>query len=84
MTAAGPFETEQQARDIPAVQAVYEAFRADPGVGKMTPHNLAMLEQACAAAGVDLGAFDRRVLVWLSGWEPGRVRGGRRADYPCA
>ena len=21
-------------------------------------------------AGVELGAFDRRVLAWLSGWEP--------------
>ena len=70
MNAAGPFGTEQQARETDAVQAVCEAFRADPGVGKMTPHNLAMLEQARAAAGADLGAFDRRVLVWLSGWEP--------------
>ena len=70
MNAAGPFGTEQQARETDAVQAVCEAFRADPGVGKMAPHNLAMLEQACAAAWVELGAFDRRVLAWLSGWEP--------------
>jgi hypothetical protein len=70
VNAAGPFGTEQQARETDAVQAVCEAFRADPGVGKMAPHNLAMLEQACAAAGVELGAFDRRVLAWLSGWEP--------------
>lgn len=70
MTAAGPFETEQQARDTPAVQAVNEAFTANPGVGRMAPHNRRMLDQACAAAGVELGAFDRRVLAWLAGWEP--------------
>ena len=70
MNAAGPFGTEQQARETDAVQAVCEAFRADPGVGKMAPHTLRMLDEACAAAGVGLGAFDRRVLAWLSGWEP--------------
>ena len=66
----GPLETERQARELPAVRAVYAAFRADPGVGKMTPHNLAMLEGACEAAGVGLGAYDRRILAWLAGFEP--------------
>jgi hypothetical protein len=65
----GPFETEDQAR-TPAVLAVYEAFDADPGVGKMAPHNLAMLTSACQAAGVALGAYDARVLAWLGSWEP--------------
>ena len=66
----GPFETQREALDLPAVQAIYEAFRADPGVGRMAPHSLRMLEEACAAAGVGLGAYDRRVLAWLAGWEP--------------
>jgi hypothetical protein len=66
----GPFETEQQARQLPAVQAVYEAFRADPGLGKMTPQTHEMLIAACAAAGVELGAYDRHILAWLAGWEP--------------
>jgi hypothetical protein len=66
----GPFESEQEARDLPAVQAVYEAFRADPGTGKMAPHNLAMLQDAAATAGVQLGAYDRRILAWLAGFEP--------------
>lgn len=66
----GPFETEQQARELPAVQAVYEAYRADPGVGRMAPHARRMLDETCAAAGVELGAYDRRILLWLSGWEP--------------
>ncbi len=66
----GPFETEREARELAAVQAIYEAFRNDPGVGRMTPHVHRMLVEACAAAGVQLGAYDRRVLAWLAGWEP--------------
>ena len=67
---SGPFETEGQARELPAVRAVYEAFRRDPGLGKMTPHSHEMLISACAAAGVTLGAYDQRILLWLAGWEP--------------
>jgi len=66
----GPFDDEQQARETPAVQAVYAAFDAGPGVGKMRPHNLAMLEEACTAAGVEVSAYDHKILLWLSGWEP--------------
>jgi hypothetical protein len=68
--AAGPLETEAQARQLPAVRAVRDAFSADPGTGKMAPHNFAMLTSACEAAGVDLGAYDRTILGWLAGWEP--------------
>jgi len=69
----GPFETEREARELPAVRAVYDAFDAAPGVGKMAPHNYLMLVKACEAAGIDLGSpssYDRRILAWLSGWEP--------------
>jgi hypothetical protein len=66
----GPFETDRQVRELPAVRAVYEAFDADPGVGHMAPHNELMLRESCAAAGVTLGAFDRRIVSWLAGWEP--------------
>jgi hypothetical protein len=65
-----PLETEQQARELPEVQAIYRAFDASPSAGKMSPLNLAMLEQACAAAHVELGAYDRRILAWLAQWEP--------------
>jgi hypothetical protein len=68
--APGPFETRDQVRRLPAVQAVYEAFRADPGAGKMAPHNEAMLTGACQSAGVELGAFDHRIVAWLAAWEP--------------
>jgi hypothetical protein len=66
----GPFDTDRQVRELPAVRAVYAAFDADPGVGRMTPHNERMLRQSCAAAGVALGAFDARIVSWLAGWEP--------------
>ncbi|HUK73793.1 MAG TPA: hypothetical protein VLW50_34460 [Streptosporangiaceae bacterium] len=67
---SGPFETEQQARELPAVRAVHEACAAAPGVGRMAPHNKQMLEDACTDAGVAAGAYDRRILAWLAGWEP--------------
>jgi hypothetical protein len=71
--APGPFETEQQARQLPAVRAVYDAFDRDPGVGKMAGPNQRMLLDALAAAGVYLGAFDHRIVEWLAGWEPQTV-----------
>ncbi len=39
----GPFETGRQALGTPAVRAVYTAFEAAPGPGRMRPPNLAML-----------------------------------------
>jgi len=67
---AGPFETERQALDTPAVRAVFTAFEAAPGQGRMQPPNLAMLRAACEGADVELGAYDLRILTWLAGWEP--------------
>ena len=66
----GPFETEEQARLLPAVRAVYAAFRSDPGTGKMTPHNHRMLCEALTEAGVELGVYDHKIMLWLAGWEP--------------
>jgi hypothetical protein len=67
---AGPFETERQTLDTPAVRAVFTAFEAAPGQGRMQPPNLAMLRAACEGADIELGAYDLRVLAWLAGWEP--------------
>ena len=67
---AGPFETERQALDTPAVRAVYTTFEAAPGPGRMQPPNLAMLRAACEEADVELGTYDLRILAWLAGWEP--------------
>jgi hypothetical protein len=71
--APGPFDTEQQARQLPAVRAVYDAFDRDPGVGKMAPHNLRLLLDALAGAGVYVGAYDIQIAQWLAGWEPTTV-----------
>jgi hypothetical protein len=62
--AAGPFETERQALDRPAVRAAYAAITG-PGTG--TLESLAILEDALSAAGVELGAYDRRIVNWLAG-----------------
>ena len=73
MISSQPFETEAQVRALPAVQAVYEAFDRDPGAGKMRPHNLRMLLDALAEAGVFVGAYDIRIAEWLATWEPQTV-----------
>lgn len=59
----GPYETERQART--AVAAIYDAAWQTP----MSDGCRAMLDAACAAAGVTVGAFDRRIIHWLSAWE---------------
>jgi hypothetical protein len=66
----GPYETGREVTQTPQVQAVYAAFEAAPGAGRMKPHNLAMLMDACADAGVAVGAYDSRILGWLAQWEP--------------
>jgi hypothetical protein len=66
----GPYETYLQASETPAVRAVYATFREAPGTGAMAPHNRRMIEDACRAAGAELGFYDRRIVAWLAGWEP--------------
>ena len=68
--AHGPYETERQVRELPAVRAVYDAFGADPGPGKMAPRCRCIVDVACSAAGVEIGAYDDRILAWLAGWGP--------------
>jgi hypothetical protein len=60
----GPYQTERQAAG--AARGIYAAA---PGV-PLTAGNHQMLTRACAAAGVELGDWDRRILAWLAGWEP--------------
>lgn len=70
---SGPFESEAEVRQLPEVQAVYAAFDADPGPGKMAPHSQRMLENALLAAMVSPGAHDARLIRWLAGWGPQTV-----------
>jgi hypothetical protein len=68
---SGPFETEQQARELPTVRGVYEmASRGRSVPGTMAGLNLNMLLRACTDAGLKLGAYDVHILGWLSDWEP--------------
>jgi len=66
----GPFDSERQARETQAVRAVYLAFEADPGQGKMAQHNRRILCEAIDAAGVQLGQYDERIVTWLAGFGP--------------
>jgi hypothetical protein len=66
----GPFETELDAIRHPAVQAIYAAMRASTRRGVMAEEGRRMLAEACEAAGVELGAYDHRIILWLAGFEP--------------
>ena len=66
----GPFETAREASDTPAVRAIYLTMRASTKRGAMQEGGYRMLLDACAVAGVRLGAYDRDTLQWVSGFEP--------------
>jgi hypothetical protein len=61
----GPFESERQAHAA-AIAAI------PPEDGRLIlrdSQNRQLIEDACAAAGVALGAFDRRIVDWLAGFD---------------
>ena len=60
---ASPVETEREAAY--AARHIYDSPPAAWGDG-----NRRLLEDACRAAGVLLGAYDHRILLWLAGYEP--------------
>jgi hypothetical protein len=74
---AGPYETEQQVRELPAVRAIYDAMHASHRPPHLCPigdeRNHRLLCEALSAAGVELGAYDHRIISWLAGWEPQAV-----------
>jgi hypothetical protein len=59
---AGPFATERQ--------AWHAADVAAPGSPMGPEANRALLLDALNAAGVQLGAYDRRIVDWLANYEP--------------
>lgn len=67
----GPFASEQEALDLPAVRDAYAAFRA--GRASLRDGSRAMLTAALSAAGVELGAHDERIAAWVGQWEPQTV-----------
>lgn len=60
----GPYEAEREAADD-----AREVYQAGDRPGGLTGANYERLIAACARTGITLGAFDRRILVWLAGWE---------------
>src|SRR5215831_15295542 len=71
----GPYEYEAAAAAETMPSAVRDLHRAGlvrPGDPDHLVRDqiMAALTEACAAAGITLGSFDRRILLWLSGWEP--------------
>lgn len=75
----GPYETEREALAEPLYQEVHALH--EPGavsnelIGQVVQDaQFRHIEAACEAAGVELGAFDRRILTWLSGWEAATVQ----------
>lgn len=61
---SGPYETERQAANT--VRHILDSL---PGMGAWADGNRRLLEGACRAAGVQLGAYDYRILLSLAGWE---------------
>lgn len=65
----GPYDTEPQARaDAPRVPR----SRVRPGA-HIRP-NRARLHDVAAYAGVQLGAYDERIIDWIAGWESTTVQ----------
>jgi hypothetical protein len=61
---AGPHETERQAIEVT------RSTVTGPAAALSAEGNRRLLEEAYTAAGVTLGAYDHRILLWLAGWEP--------------
>ena len=61
----GPFESEAE-----AIAAARHILDLPPGTGAWQQASLDMLTGACDEAGIEVGAYDARILHWLAGWEP--------------
>jgi len=63
----GPYEDDRQAAET--VREAYAAVHIGPP-STLAQFNRDRLAAASEAAGVQLGAYDRRIIEWLAGWEP--------------
>lgn len=69
----GPYQTERDTYDSPLHRA-WMTQPVDPGdvaAQRARSHALMLrhLLETCKAAGVELGAYDERILTWLAGYE---------------
>ena len=81
----GPFASEAEARAAAASLGIRPLGGPDP----LAAGNQRMLLDACTAAGVQIGAYDVRILEWLAQWEPatcaviaGLITRASRPDQP--
>jgi hypothetical protein len=58
-----PYETQREASN-----AVRHIIDSPADSWRDGTHRL--LEDACRSAGIQLGAYDDQILLWLAGWEP--------------
>lgn len=65
-TPSGPFETRDDANNLPAVRAAHAAFDANPQPGRLTDESYKILRTALANARVDLGTYDNHLVKWLA------------------
>lgn len=75
----GPYESviETLSEALPwEIRALHDSGRVRPSDPDRLVRGtqLAHLEDACASAGVELGAYDRSILEWLAGYEPSTVQ----------
>jgi hypothetical protein len=65
---SGPYETERDAR----AAALSAGGPAEPDWSILSPgQRYQLLLNACADAGVFLGAYDHRIIEWLAQWDDG-------------
>lgn len=57
-------------RELPAVRAIYDAMHASHRHAVTGELGYRLLDEACEAASVKVGAYDHRILIWLAGFEP--------------
>jgi hypothetical protein len=63
----GPFETADEARELPEVRAIFETL---PPGGHLADGAHRLLCQALYEAGVSLGEYDKALTRFMSGFEP--------------
>ncbi|MDA8321832.1 MAG: hypothetical protein M0030_18780 [Actinomycetota bacterium] len=70
----GPFDSEAQVRELPAVRAIWDRRRAayprPEASAEIRAAAAGLIEAACERSGVMIGAYDRRLIGWLAGFSP--------------
>lgn len=78
MAEHGPFNSEEDAAATAGVRQARAAWKAladralserQPVAGRHVPIHLKIMTDACAAAGVEMGAFGKRTLEWIANYE---------------